>query len=225
MLPGAFYVISEVPDGLVDVHVDNVLVLVHSSCPTVANVVTHLAPYLAVPVPDSICCQWSSFGDNWELLRARDMARVLGCPWSDRCVRMRMQAAMHLIEREAPARSEVLLVISGTSVIILSWSCAMKFSLAKVLKSSALRKDAVTSGACAAMAATILISTTVHKSHESVWWLDSSVAIIISFGLFVLGIRTLLKNPWWRCAQQPHACYRGQHKIPDSTLSGVRCAG
>lgn len=111
-----------------------------------------------------------------------------------------LQAAMRLIEKEAPAKSEVLLVISGTSVIILSWSCAMKFSLAKVLKSSALRKDAVTSGAVATMAATILISTTIYKSHESVWWLDSAVAIIISFGLFVLGIRTLLKNPWWRCA-------------------------
>lgn len=113
---------------------------------------------------------------------------------------------MRLIEREAPANSEVLLVISGTSVIILSWSCAMKFSLAKVLKSSALRKDAVTSGACAAMAATILISTTIYKSHPGVWWLDSSVAIIISFGLFVLGIRTLLKNPWWRYVDHSPLC-------------------
>jgi hypothetical protein len=102
------------------------------------------------------------------------------------------------MERKYPKNSEILLAISGTSVIILSWSCAIKWSLSKVLRSSALRKDAITSGAVAAMAATMLVSTTVYKSHPSVWWLDSAVALIVSFILSMLGIKTLTQHPWWK---------------------------
>lgn len=108
------------------------------------------------------------------------------------------QAVEHLIEKTKPERSEVLLAISGTSVIILSWSCAIKFSLAKVLRSSALRKDAITSGACAIMAGTMLVTTTVFKTHPSAWWLDSAVAIAVSFVLSILGLKTLATHPWWR---------------------------
>lgn len=74
----------------------------------------------------------------------------------------------------------------------------MKFSLAKVLKSSAMRKDAITSGAVASMAATMLVSTTIFKSHPNIWWIDAAVALIVSFVLSVLGVHTLMKNPWWR---------------------------
>jgi hypothetical protein len=110
---------------------------------------------------------------------------------------VRMQAIDHLIEKQPPTKSEVLLAISGVSVIILLWSCAMKLSLAKVLQSSALRQDGITSGACAAMAATMLISTAIFKSHPNVWWLDAVVALCISFILSLLGIRTLIQHPWW----------------------------
>lgn len=108
------------------------------------------------------------------------------------------QASYRLIEETRPKNEEILLAISGTSVIILSWSCAMKFSLAKVLKSSAMRKDAITSGAVASMAATMLVSTTIFKSHPNIWWIDAAVALIVSFVLSVLGVHTLMKNPWWR---------------------------
>jgi hypothetical protein len=108
-----------------------------------------------------------------------------------------VQAVVRLVDKTKPEDPEVLLAISGTSVIILTWSCAIKLSLAKVLHSSALRKDAITSGACATMAATILISTTIYKSH-GVWWLDAAVALVISFILSLLGMRTLFRNPWWR---------------------------
>lgn len=109
-----------------------------------------------------------------------------------------MQASYRLIEETRPKNEEILLAISGTSVIILSWSCAMKFSLAKVLKSTAMRKDAITSGAVASMAATMLVSTTIFKSHPNIWWIDAAVALVVSFVLSILGLHTLMKNPWWR---------------------------
>lgn len=106
-------------------------------------------------------------------------------------------AIVHLTQRQPPANSSVLLAISGTSIIILTWSCATKLSLSRVLQSNALRKDAVTSGACACMAGAILVSTSVHKSNPSIWWLDACVAVVISCILGVLGVRTLVRNPWW----------------------------
>jgi len=109
-----------------------------------------------------------------------------------------MQASYRLIQETRPKNEEILLAISGTSVIILSWSCAMKFSLSKVLQSSAMRKDAITSGAVASMAATMLVSTTIFKSHPKIWWIDAAVALVVSFILSVLGAHTLTKNPWWR---------------------------
>ena len=105
---------------------------------------------------------------------------------------------MHVIEKTKPDKNEILLAIAGTSVIILTWSCAIKWSLAKVLSSSALRKDAITSGAVAAMAATMLVSTAIYKSHPNVWWLDSAVALAVSFILSLLGIKTLVTHSWWR---------------------------
>jgi divalent metal cation (Fe/Co/Zn/Cd) transporter len=117
------------------------------------------------------------------------------CPCMSACSRdgpatrdLHLQAAVRLIGGEETKKAEVLLAISGTSLIILSWSCAMKWNLAKVLQSSALRKDAITSGACATMAAMILISTTIKKSHPRAKFLDSVVAIVISFVLTLLGI-------------------------------------
>lgn len=109
-----------------------------------------------------------------------------------------MQAVEHLIEHKQPERSEILLAISGTSVIILSWSCAIKYSLSKCLRSTSLRKDAITSGATAIMAASMLVSTTIFANHSGAWWLDSAVAIAVSFVLSVLGIKTLITHPWWR---------------------------
>jgi hypothetical protein len=109
-----------------------------------------------------------------------------------------VQAVEHLIDQKQPEKSEILLAISGTSVIILSWSCAIKYSLSKLLKSSALRKDAITSGACAIMAGTMLVSTTIFETHEGAWWLDSAVAIVVSVVLSALGIKTLITHPWWR---------------------------
>jgi hypothetical protein len=104
----------------------------------------------------------------------------------------------HLIAHKKPERSEILLAISGTSVIILSWSCAIKYSLSKCLQSTALRKDAITSGATAVMAASMLVSTTIFATHKGAWWLDSTVAIAVSFVLSVLGIKTLITHSWWR---------------------------
>ena len=110
---------------------------------------------------------------------------------------MSVQAVVSLIGGVEPKKSEILLAISGTSVIILTWSCCIKWSLSKVLKSTALKKDAITSGAVAIMAATLLVSTTVHKSHPKIWWLDAVVALFVSFILSMLGIKTLVTHNWW----------------------------
>lgn len=48
------------------------------------------------------------------------------------------------------------------------------------------------------MAATMLVSTTIFKSHPKIWWIDAAVALLVSFILSVLGLHTLTKNPWWR---------------------------
>ena len=39
---------------------------------------------------------------------------------------------MHMVEQKGPDKSEILLAIAGTSVIILTWSFAIKWSLSKV---------------------------------------------------------------------------------------------
>jgi hypothetical protein len=116
----------------------------------------------------------------------------------DAPVAVSVQAIVHIINHDEPKKNEILLAIAGTSVIILTWSCAIKWSLSKVLQSSAMRKDAITSGAVAAMAATMLVSTAVYKSHKSVWWLDSAVALLVSFILSLLGLKTLMTHSWWR---------------------------
>lgn len=92
-----------------------------------------------------------------------------------------------------------------------------------MLQSTALRKDAITSGACALMAGAILVSTSIHKAHPSVWWLDATVALVISAILFVLGMRTMLRKAWWRrefwVDSDLPAAERDMTEVPDVQLT------
>ena len=106
-------------------------------------------------------------------------------------------AISHLMHKSPPTDSAVLLSISSVSLFVLTWSCVGKLYLASVLQSTALRKDAIVSGACSAMAGAVLFSTAVHNAHPKVWWLDSTVALLVAALLPLLGVQALTRNRWW----------------------------
>ena len=129
-------------------------------------------------------------GSTGRLQRAGPPARRNACWHSHAQVNPRA-ASPH------PSHSQVLLSISSVSMFVLSWSCVGKLYLAATLQSTALRKDAIVSGACAAMAAGVLFSTAVHREHPRVWWLDATVALLVSLTLPLLGVQSLTRNRWW----------------------------
>ena len=69
--------------------------------------------------------------------------------------------------------------------------------LQRKLRSESLRKDAITSGAVAALSAAIVVSTAMYSVHPQLWWFDSIVALLISLVLFTAGLWPLLSTKWW----------------------------
>lgn len=68
------------------------------------------------------------------------------------------------------------------------------------LRSESLRKDAITSGAVAALSAAMVVSTLMYAADPRLWWFDSCVALGISLALSCAGLWSLASTRWWSAA-------------------------
>ena len=90
------------------------------------------------------------------------------------------------------------------------------------LDSASLWKDALTSGAVAALSAAILTSAQLYSANAALWWFDSAVALLVAVILSGLGVASLYMTPWWTSAfwhMQESASHVVGAKLPDLTCN------
>lgn len=117
---------------------------------------------------------------------------------------------------EETTHAGTLLSLSIPSVLVFGTLGYGKFHCANVVRSPAMRKDAVCSAAGAVLSFAVCLGTTA-------WWIDPTVAIVVSVSLFVFGLRTLHKNwvegnkwwtpEWWGHGTQP------KQRLDEGTLA------
>lgn len=92
---------------------------------------------------------------------------------------------------------EPMLWMASCSLVVCVFLCIAKLYLASKLRSPALKKDGITSGAVALLSAGIILSSAVYKKNKNIWWLDSAVAVTVAIVLFIYGGRSLIRNKWY----------------------------
>jgi len=107
------------------------------------------------------------------------------------------QAIVHLINEHHTTDDNSLLWMASCSLVVCVFLCIAKLYLASKLRSPALKKDGITSGAVALLSAGIILSSAVYKKNKSIWWLDSAVAVTVAIVLFIYGGRSLIRNKWY----------------------------
>lgn len=108
-------------------------------------------------------------------------------------------AAEHVAEKTAPTSEAALLGVSAPSVVIFLALAAIKQWLGFATKSPSLKKDAACSLSGALLSLGVCMGTVVA---DEMYYFDALVALVISGGLLLHGIYTLVKNAcvgnrWW----------------------------
>jgi hypothetical protein len=92
--------------------------------------------------------------------------------------------------------AQVLLALACPSVLVFGTLGALKLWAGATfnLDSPSLRKDGYCSVCGAIMSIGVLLGASLDLGGEPVWWLDSTIAIIIAAGLFAVGTKSALHN-------------------------------
>ena len=105
-------------------------------------------------------------------------------------------ASVHLSEQEAPKDVEILLILAVPSVLIFGTLGGLKLWVGATfnLDSPSLRKDGYCSVCGAIMSVGVMLGASLDLGGEAVWWLDSTIAIVIAAGLLAVGARSVAHN-------------------------------
>jgi hypothetical protein len=103
-------------------------------------------------------------------------------------------AVEHLAEFHAPKDVHQLFALSVPSFLVFTFVGGLKWHIAIKTKSPAMKKDAVCSLSGALLSLGVLVGAALFMSDDNAWWFDATVAIVISIGLALYGLRTLVKN-------------------------------
>lgn len=120
----------------------------------------------------------------------RTALRVVGVTLVAIALYVLAQGIRSLVTRSHPDGSAFGVGLAAASLVVLPLLAYRKFLLARVLKSRALRGDAILTGAGASLAMVALLGQLLNGALGW-WWSDSAAALIIGLGLFVEGWRSL----------------------------------
>lgn len=104
-----------------------------------------------------------------------------------------VRAIYCLYRTNKPQKPIELLILTTISFSIYSILFFAKYSVAQKLGSGCLMTDAIDSFCAAIFALSILISAIVLKFTTKVWYLDSTIAIIVSICSFIYGLVVIEK--------------------------------
>ncbi|XP_063070653.1 transmembrane protein 163a-like [Engraulis encrasicolus] len=101
--------------------------------------------------------------------------------------------AIHdLVTTVLPEVDDFLFIVSIVSGVLCLILAVAKFLLGKVLTSRALMTDGFNSLVGGIMGFSILISAEVFKHHDSVWFLDGTIGILIGLTILAYGVKLLI---------------------------------
>lgn len=109
-------------------------------------------------------------------------------------------AVDHLTEREATTNTGALFALSGPSIVIFLVLGCVKMHLGLATNSQSLIKDASCSICGALLSVGTCVGAALVSSGSGIWYVDAVVAVVISEGLLVFGMYTLVtkaKYKWW----------------------------
>ena len=109
------------------------------------------------------------------------------------------QAVTHLAHTKHPEASSVLQAMAWISVVAFFILGGIKWHIADKLSSTTMKKDAICSIAVAIISLAVAVSATAYAETTAVWWIDATVATIVSVFLLIYGSRTLFchGHKWW----------------------------
>lgn len=104
-----------------------------------------------------------------------------------------VRAVNYLYHTHRPRKPIELLILTAVSLFIYSILFVAKYSVAQKLGSGSLMTDAMDSFSGALFALSILGSAIVLKFTTKVWFLDSTIAVVVSVCSFIYGIIVIEK--------------------------------
>jgi len=113
-------------------------------------------------------------------------------------------ASAHLDASEPPEEPGLLLGLSAPSVLIFLVLGVLKYRVGKKIDSPSLAKDGVCSLCGSGLSFGVCLGAAfIEQENYAVWWLDATIAVTVSIGLYFYGLYTLIKNAqagnlWWR---------------------------
>ena len=110
-------------------------------------------------------------------------------------------AIEHLTEESELSSIGALLALASPSVVIFFILGVLKLHIGYATDSPSMRKDAACSLCGATLSLGVCVGAGVHRNSR-LWWIDATVAVVVSAGLLLYGLYTLAKNAqqgnrWW----------------------------
>ena len=110
-----------------------------------------------------------------------------------------------LYHNDKPRKPDELVILTSASLFVYSVLFVAKRGVAVKLGSGALMTDAIDSLCGALFALSILVTALLLEFTEKVWFMDSSVAIVVSVFSFVYGVIVLYKLMFRHLKQETNA--------------------
>ena len=112
-------------------------------------------------------------------------------------------SASHLLKRRTMQDTSLLIALAIPTIVTFLILGTAKLWVAQSVDSASLRKDALCSICGALLAFGVLAGCVVENHKPNVWWVDDLIAVVISCGLLISGLITLIKNAcqrhrWWK---------------------------
>eukprot|EP00736_Rhodelphis_marinus_P006615 Rmarinus@m.12888 len=104
-------------------------------------------------------------------------------------------AISHLVRHDDPVDLGALYTVGAVSGVLLFVNGSLKVKLADLLSSTVLRRDGYCSLAGAVLAFGIVFGAGMYDRNEANWWVDSTIAIVVSSALLSNAIYILFVDP------------------------------
>jgi ABC-type transport system involved in cytochrome bd biosynthesis fused ATPase/permease subunit len=129
---------------------------------------------------------WGHHGDEERLaLREKRASTMVALALFISAAVVFATAVSNLAKHEIVTDVGLLLALTVPSVILLAVLGGFKLHVARRLGSSAMKKDAVCSFASSVLSLGIVISIAVQAADPDIWWIDATLAVVVSVSAFL----------------------------------------
>jgi len=96
------------------------------------------------------------------------------------CFSTLIDSSIELAQGHSPTSAVASLAIAGAGVVLFSMMYVAKKKLGGLLHSSTVTSDATCSINCVRLSLVVVVSAIIFKADPSLWWVDSSAALVVA---------------------------------------------